>query len=54
MRFKKLAYFLARETALDTASLVLGAETVVFGFSFLGFFSSRLRLFMPLAMVWFL
>ena len=33
-----------------TASLVLGAAAITLGFSFLGFFSSRFRLSMPLAM----
>lgn len=54
MHLRGAAHFPARATAFDTASLVLGADAFVLGFSFLGFFSSRLRLFMPLAMVWLL
>lgn len=38
----------------DTVFFMLGAAAMVFTVSFFGFFSSRRRLFKPLAMIWFL
>lgn len=38
------------QAAFATGNWEVGAAAITFGFSFLGFFSSRFRLFMPLAM----
>lgn len=52
LRYRQHYNFFLPATASDTTSFVLGAAAITFAFSFLGFFSSRLRLLMPLAMMW--